>query len=202
MDTQNTVGETSIKQKKRHLSDKTRLNLFRLTASFVNGDTFYDAPAPFGDWLLVVFPVACYFFAFLHIGIDKAVLGYITVGKVFLYLLVSLLYSLGFTLLQSGAAFICGMICKNKIDFVKSVRAVGLYHCVPSVIAVIGVLLRLLTGWGSITFGLISILFTLCPFYLFLKSKCDNKYVPAIATAIVGFIQCLLVSIVLVKKFL
>lgn len=202
MDPQNTVNDAHIKPGKRHLSDKTKLDIFRLMASFVNGEIFYDSPAPCGNWLLVVFPVACYLFSFLHIGIDKTVLGYISVGQVFLFLLISLLYSLGFTLLQSGAAFLCSVICKNKIDFVRSVRAVGLYHCVPAIIAFIGVLLRILTGWGSITFGLTAILFTLCPFYMFIKAKCDNKYVPAAAAAIVGLIQCLLISLVLFKKFL
>lgn len=202
MDPQNTMDDVSVKQRKHHLSDKSRINLFSLAASFVNGDTYYDAPSPCGDWLLIVFPVACYLFAFLHLGIDKAVLGYISIGKVFLFMLISLLYSLGLTLVQAGVVYGCGMIFKSKLEFSKSVRAVGLYHFIPALIAFVGVLLRILTGWGSITFGVTAIILTLCPFYLLVRSKCENKYAPAISTTIVGLIQCLSLSIVLFKKFL
>ena len=202
-----TVGKASGKRSDR-LKRQQQVNIFSvnmLISSFIDGDVFYSVRSVYSELLIAVFPVAAYLLFFLHIGLDKVMLSYIGVGKVFLFLLLGIAYGLATVLMKAGAAIGAGMIesgGKPTVNFFGCVRSIGLSHCVPAAIALLGVLFKVIFGWSSLLFGLFTLLINLYPYYSLLESKIKNKYIVMATVTVVGFIQCLAVAPLLYAKFI
>jgi hypothetical protein len=175
-----------------------------LLASFIDGDVFYAQRAVWSEILVAVFPILAYVFMFLHIGLDKLFLSYIGGGKVLLFVGLGIAYGLATVLLKAGAAVGAGMIeskGKPSVNFFGCVRSVGLSHCIPMVLAFLGVIFRLIFSWSSLTFGIAALLINLYPYYTLLEARLKNKYLVMGTVTLVGFIQCLAVAPLLFAKF-
>ena len=200
-------GKASGKRANR-LKIQQQVNIFScnmLVSSFIDGDVFYSVKSVYSELLVAVFPIAAYLFFFLHIGLDKVLLSYMGVGKVFLFLFLGIAYGLATVLMKAGAAIGAGMIesgGKPTVNFYGCVRAIGLSHCIPALISLLGVLFRIIFGWSSLLFGLFTLLLNLYPYYSLLESKIKNKYIVMATVTLVGFVECLAVSPLLCAKFI
>ncbi len=191
-------------QRLKRQQDENIFSANLLLSSFIDGDVFYAQRSVWSELLVAVFPILAYVFLFLHIGLDKFFLSYIGGGKVLLFVGLGIAYGLATVLLKAGAAVGAGMI-ENKgkptVNFFGCVRSVGLFHCIPAVLALFGVLLRLIFSWSSLTFGIASLLINLYPYYTLLEARLKNKYLALGTVTVVGFIQCLFVAPLLFAKF-
>jgi hypothetical protein len=209
-----TETQSPIPEKKRlgkradRLQKQREVNIFSLNmllSSFVDGEVFYSTKSVWSELLVAAFPIAAYAFFFLHIGLDKFFLSYIGGGRVLLFFLLGIAYGLATVLFKAGVVFGADMLetkGKATVNFFGCVRSIGLSHCIPAIVAFLGILFRLVFSWSSLTFGLVSLLLNLYPYYTLLESKLKNKYLVLAAVTLVGFIQCIFVAPLLFAKFI
>lgn len=176
------LAQTSHEQMK-----KRAITLFRLAEIAADPyPTLKKAPCPF--WFLLLFPVFTYLCAFLHIAWDKISLFYLPVPFLFLYLFAGAAAGLLFTAADTAITFGVSRLLKTGRKNTPQTLAGTL--CFPAMltipISVVGLLFRLIFGWGSILFVPVSLLLPLCFLLPFWTRYYKGKQLPAILSVFVS----------------
>lgn len=178
------------------------MTILTLSAS-ADASVFYKKESIFPKYVCLALPALTYLFVLAHIAADKIPLGYVKPAAAFFYPAIGLLLGVATVFLNAGIFYLFSLIKKeHTADITGFIRGLSMSYGISCLMALFGLLLKLVTGWPVIVFGIVAILFSLCPLSVFSVRFFKNKPLIAYTVPVIcGLIQILLCNIFITLQF-